>query len=82
MTIDWRRLAEAETHTLRIQLLELIDGSDVPLSPTQLAGLTDEPLGNVSYHCNQLRDAGLIELHHTEPVRGALAHYFVLKAAS
>jgi hypothetical protein len=79
--IDWQKLAVAETHKLRIQLLEIFDGSDVPLSPTQLAVLTEEPLGNVSYHCNQLRDAGLIELHHTEPVRGALAHYFVLAAS-
>jgi DNA-binding transcriptional ArsR family regulator len=78
VTVDWQKLALAETHELRIQILELFDGSDIPLSPKQLAGLTDEPIGNVSYHCNALRDAGLIELHHTEPVRGALAHYYGL----
>jgi DNA-binding transcriptional ArsR family regulator len=72
----WRSLAIAETHPLRVQLLDLIAASDAPLSPKQLSDATGEKLGNVSFHCGQLRDKGLIELRRTEAVRGALAHYY------
>ena len=45
----------------------LVEG---PASPRQLAAEIGEPLNNVTYHVNQLRDLGCIELDRTEPRAG------------
>lgn len=76
MAIDWRSLAIAETHPLRVELLELIDASEEPLPPIMLSKLVREPLGNVSFHVGRLRDAGLIVLAGTRPRRGAVEHLY------
>jgi DNA-binding transcriptional ArsR family regulator len=39
-------------------------------SPRELADEIGEPLNNVTYHVNQLRDLGCIELARTEPTHG------------
>jgi predicted transcriptional regulator len=78
----WQQLAIAETHPLRVQLLELIAASPEPLSPKMLAEETGEKLGNVSFHVSELAKKGLIELRRTEPARGALSHYYGLAEAS
>lgn len=46
------------------------------MSPKELADELRAPLSDVSYHVRVLRDLGVIELARTEPVRGAVAHYY------
>ncbi|MFT3865616.1 MAG: winged helix-turn-helix domain-containing protein [Solirubrobacterales bacterium] len=46
------------------------------MSPKELADELRAPLSDVSYHVRVLRDLGVIELVRTEPVRGAVAHYY------
>lgn len=46
------------------------------MSPKELADELRAPLSDVSYHVRVLRDLGAIELVATEPVRGAVAHYY------
>jgi len=74
--IDWQRIAEAEMHPTRLNLLKVIHAAEGPCSPIQLSGTTGEPLGNVSYHVKKLVEGGLIELVNTEPRRGAVEHFY------
>ena len=87
--LDYRRIAEAFVHPLKLRILALMasppppravpEGAPEPgWSPTCLYGALGVPLGNVSYHVHQLEKAGLIELVATKPRRGALEHYYTL----
>jgi DNA-binding transcriptional ArsR family regulator len=72
-TVD-ERVVKALGHPLRQRILHAL--SEGVASPNQLAKRLDEPLGNVSYHVKILLDNDLIELVETQPVRGAIAHFY------
>jgi DNA-binding transcriptional ArsR family regulator len=77
-TIDQQvdqQLLTALGHPLRQRLLILLHKRG-EASPRELAGLSGERLGNVSYHVRVLRDAGCCELVRTEPRRGAVEHFY------
>ena len=61
------------THPTRIAILT---HAVEPVSPSGLAPLIGEPLGNTSYHVRILAGKGLLELVRTEPRRGALEHFY------
>jgi DNA-binding transcriptional ArsR family regulator len=70
------QLAAALSHPTRVGLMSvLIQG---PASPRQMAAEIDEPLNNVTYHVNQLRELGCIELDRTERRAGGrvLEHFY------
>jgi DNA-binding transcriptional ArsR family regulator len=75
--IDWEAVARAGTHPLRLAILDHLSEVGVA-SPSQMHLLFKEPLGNVSYHVKTLAEAGLLDLSHTEPRRGAVEHYYCL----
>jgi DNA-binding transcriptional ArsR family regulator len=68
------RIAKALAHPLRARILQRL-GERVA-SPGDLAVELDAPLGVVSYHVRMLRDYDCVELVRTEPVRGALQHFY------
>ncbi len=68
------RIAKALAHPLRAQILQRL-GERVS-SPGDLADELGAPLGVVSYHVRMLRDYNCVELVRTEPVRGALQHFY------
>ena len=68
------RIAKALAHPLRARILQRL-GERVA-SPGDLALELDAPLGVVSYHVRMLRDYDCVELVRTEPVRGALQHFY------
>jgi DNA-binding transcriptional ArsR family regulator len=70
------QLAAAMSHPTRVQVMSIL--TDRVASPRQMAAEMDEPLNNVTYHVNQLRDLGCIELARTEPVRGGrvVEHFY------
>ena len=70
------QLAAAMSHPTRVHVMSII-GERVA-SPRELAEEIGEPLNNVTYHINQLRDLGCIELVRTEPARGGrvLEHFY------
>ena len=87
--LDYRRIAEAFVHPLKLRILALMaqpppprpvpEGAPEPgWSPTSLYVALGVPLGNVSYHVHQLEKAGLIELVAVKQRRGALEHYYTL----
>jgi DNA-binding transcriptional ArsR family regulator len=70
------QLAAAMSHPTRVRVMSIL--TDRIASPRQMAAEMDEPLNNVTYHVNQLRDLGCIELARTEPVRGGrvVEHFY------
>jgi predicted ArsR family transcriptional regulator len=75
--MDWQRLARANTHPLRISVLEALsmDGGRT-LSPSDLSYELRVPLSNVNYHVTELLRSGLIELTRERQVRGATEHFY------
>src|SRR3954451_15169718 len=68
------RIAKALAHPLRARILQRL-GERVG-SPGDLAVELGAPLGVVSYHVRMLRDYDCVQLVRTEPVRGALQHFY------
>jgi DNA-binding transcriptional ArsR family regulator len=62
------QLAAAMSHPTRVRAMTILN--ERTASPRQIATEIDEPLNNVTYHVNQLRDLGCIKLVRTESTRG------------
>jgi predicted ArsR family transcriptional regulator len=75
--MNWQLLARANTHPLRISILEALglDGGRT-LSPSDLSYELRTPLSNVNYHVTELHRTGLVELVGERPVRGATEHFY------
>ena len=75
--MNWQLLARANTHPLRISILEVLalDGGRT-LSPSDLSYELRTPLSNVNYHVTELHRTGLVELVGERPVRGATEHFY------
>jgi predicted ArsR family transcriptional regulator len=75
--IDWERLARANTHHIRISILEVmqIDGGRA-MSATGLSTELQASLARVDYHLNQLEKAGFVELAYRKPVRGTTENFY------
>ncbi len=75
--MNWQLLARANTHPLRISILEVLalDGGRV-LSPSDLSHELQMPLSNVNYHVTELYKSGLVELAFKRQVRGATEHFY------
>jgi DNA-binding transcriptional ArsR family regulator len=67
-------MAKALAHPLRIAILAALNKR--VMSPSGFAKRFDEKLGNVSYHFRVLQKYGLIEEVETQPVRGAVEHFY------
>src|SRR3954466_14907069 len=68
------RIAKALAHPLRARILQRL--GERTARPGDLAVELNAPLGVVSYHVRMLRDYNCVELVRTEPVRGALQHFY------
>lgn len=81
--IDWERVARAETHPLRMSILELLamDGRRT-LSPKEMSCELQESLGTVIYHTTELRKSGLVTLIHEHEVGGTVEHFYCLPGHS
>jgi DNA-binding transcriptional ArsR family regulator len=73
-----QELFAALSHPLRHRILAILLKSDQPLSPNLISEALNEPVPNVSYHVRVLKDLGVIELVDTQPVRGAIEHFYRL----
>jgi DNA-binding transcriptional ArsR family regulator len=75
--MNWQLLARANTHPLRISILEVLgmDGGRT-LSPSDLSYELRTPLSNVNYHVTELFRTGLLELAGERRVRGATEHFY------
>jgi predicted ArsR family transcriptional regulator len=77
LNMNWQLLARANTHPLRISVLEVLamDGGRT-LSPSDLSCELRVPLSNVNYHVTELVKSNLIELASQRQVRGATEHFY------
>jgi len=75
--VNWERLARANTHPLRVSILEVLslDGGRT-LSPTELSRELQAPLSTVNYHVTELRNSGLVKVVDEQQVRGAVEHFY------
>lgn len=75
--MNWQLLARANTHPLRVSILEVLalDGGRT-LSPKDLSLELQAPLSTVNYHVTELAKAGLIGIVRERQVRGAIEHFY------
>lgn len=75
--MNWERLARANTHPLRVSILEVlgIDGGRT-LSPKDLSLELQAPLSTVNYHVTELRESNLVKVVDEQQVRGAIEHFY------
>ena len=81
--MNWELLARANTHPLRVSILEVLglDGGRT-LSPKDLSLELQAPLSTVNYHVTELRDTGLLEIVEEHQVRGAIEHFYRVVGSS
>jgi len=75
--VNWQLLARANTHPLRVSILEVLnlDGGRT-LSPKDLSLELQAPLSTVNYHVTELAKAGLMKIVAERQVRGAVEHFY------
>lgn len=75
--MNWERLARANTHPLRVSILEVLnlDGGR-KLSPKDLSLELQAPLSTVNYHVTELRHSNLVKVVDEQQVRGAIEHFY------
>jgi predicted ArsR family transcriptional regulator len=75
--VNWELLARANTHPLRVSILEVlsIDGGRT-LSPKDLSLELQAPLSTVNYHVTELRHSDLVQVVDEQQVRGAIEHFY------
>lgn len=71
-----QRLLRALHHPFRRSLLRRYVEASEPLSPKDLADLTQEPLTNISYHVRVLAGFDAVELAAEKPSRGSVQHFY------
>jgi predicted ArsR family transcriptional regulator len=77
--VNWERLARANTHPLRVSILEVLSlDSGRTLSPKDLSLELQAPLSTVNYHVTELRRSDLVEVVDEQQVRGAIEHFYRL----
>lgn len=75
--MNWERLARANTHPLRVSILEVLHIDDGRiLSPKDLSLELQAPLSTVNYHVTELRHSNLVEVVDERQVRGAMEHFY------
>jgi len=81
--VNWERLARANTHPLRVSILEVLslDGGRT-LSPKMLSEELQAPLSTVNYHVTELRNSELVKVVDERQVRGAIEHFYRATDAS
>lgn len=72
------KLIHALDHVLRRRILRALNDAGGPVSPVKIGELLGEPLSNVSYHVNILREYGAVKLKSLQQVRGAMEHFYIL----
>jgi DNA-binding transcriptional ArsR family regulator len=70
------RVGKAFSHPARIGALRLL--ANGRCSPSDAASSTSASVGKLAYHMRELTAAGLIHAVDTQPVRGALEHFYEL----
>lgn len=81
--MNWERLARANTHPLRVSILEVLSiDKGRTLSPKDLSLELQAPLSTVNYHVTELRRSNLVKVVDERQVRGAIEHFYQVVESS
>jgi DNA-binding transcriptional ArsR family regulator len=69
-----RWFVKALSHPVRVEILELLNEREA--SPIEMKRQLGGTLNLVNYHLKVLVDCGCVEVARTEPVRGAVKHFY------
>lgn len=69
-----RWFVRALSHPVRVEILELLQEREA--SPIEMKRAIGGTLNRVNYHLKVLVDSGCVEVTRTEPVRGAVKHFY------
>lgn len=69
-----RWFVKALSHPVRVEILELLNEREA--SPIEMKRKLGGTLNLVNYHLKVLVDCGCVEVSRTEPVRGAVKHFY------
>jgi len=69
-----RWFVKALSHPVRVEILELLNEREA--SPIEMKRALGGTLNLVNYHLKVLVDCGCVEVTRTEPVRGAVKHFY------
>jgi DNA-binding transcriptional ArsR family regulator len=69
-----RWFVRALAHPVRVQILELLNEREA--SPTELKRRLGGTLNLINYHLKVLQECGCVEISRTEPVKGAVKHFY------
>ena len=69
-----RWFVKALSHPVRVEILELLNEREA--SPVEMKRSLGGTLNLINYHLKVLVDCGCVEVSRTEPVRGAVKHFY------
>jgi DNA-binding transcriptional ArsR family regulator len=69
-----RWFIKALAHPVRVEILELLNEREA--SPSEMKRMLGGTLNLINYHLRVLQDCGCVEISRTEPVRGAVKHFY------
>jgi hypothetical protein len=69
-------LIHALNHPARRQILRQLGGQDAEKSPSEMAKTAPFSLSGISFHARVLCELQVTRCTRTEPVRGALEHFY------
>ena len=69
-----RWFVKALSHQVRVEILELLNEREA--SPIEMKRALGGTLNHINYHLKVLVDCGCVEVSRTEPVRGAVKHFY------
>jgi DNA-binding transcriptional ArsR family regulator len=69
-----RWFVRALGHPVRVQILEMLNEREA--SPTEMKRRLGGTLNLINYHLKVLQECGCVEISRTEPVKGAVKHFY------
>jgi DNA-binding transcriptional ArsR family regulator len=69
------RMVRSAAHPVRAKALSMM--SERPTSPKEIAAAVGKPIGNVTYHIHQLKEAGMVMLVKEKKRGGATEHFYL-----
>lgn len=76
ITITTRKQLDIYMNPQRQRLLKIMDIKGEPMTPKQISNILEISPSSVTFHLKKLEELGLVELDHTEMMKGICAKYY------
>jgi DNA-binding transcriptional ArsR family regulator len=83
-SFDWEALVPLLIHPVKVEIIEVMEWTDLPLSATDLDRILDGKIGVslISYHLRKLAELEIIKAVRKDTVRGAVQTFYELVGSS